>query len=443
MPCTVIEKDDMIDRLLDPKKYPAWQGERIAFVKSWSATHDDRWMGEYQDIRCTYDQDDPDDFIRARKDATAYYELHREEMDSGCVVSWEHGFDRERGEVSAIQHAYNALIDDGAEAFATEFQNQPLDPPEEEGQLTREIVLQRISDTAVRGVVPDDVHSLVSFIDVQKNCLFWLVLGARQDFTTHVIDYGCYPPQSKPNYTLRDLTQTIFTKHKNMGQEGAWTASLEHLTAQLLEKDYQKHTAGTLRIDRLLIDANDGNAADTVFSFCRNSKHGAILLPACGRAVPASGIPFNEYKSKPGDFVSPYNWRIPSVRGKKVARYIYSDVNYWKTFARSRILTATGDTGCIYLFGLEQNGQRASNAMISDHFTAEFSVRTSGRGRSVDEWKNRPNRENHYWDCLVGCMIAASNKGAVLGVTDGQVAGRRVQMKSRRDKLAMLGRVIA
>jgi len=46
-------------------------------------------------------------------------------------------------------------------------------------------------------------------------------------------------------------------------------------------------------------------------------------------------------------------------------------------------------------------------------------VRTQGRGRTVDEWKLRPAAtENHWFDCLVGCAVAASMQGVTLPGTE-------------------------
>jgi hypothetical protein len=46
---------------------------------------------------------------------------------------------------------------------------------------------------------------------------------------------------------------------------------------------------------------------------------------------------------------------------------------------------------------------------------SEYFVRTEGRGRTVDQWKQRAeHRDNHWWDCLVGCAVAASVQGVVL-----------------------------
>jgi hypothetical protein len=63
-----------------------------------------------------------------------------------------------------------------------------------------------------------------------------------------------------------------------------------------------------------------------------------------------------------------------------------------------------------------------STASFAEHLTAEYRVKTQGRGRTVDEWKQRPERgDNHWFDCLVGCAAGASIQGAVLPNTSGSV----------------------
>ena len=66
--------------------------------------------------------------------------------------------------------------------------------------------------------------------------------------------------------------------------------------------------------------------------------------------------------------------------------------------------------------------------LFAEHLTAEYRVKTEGRGRSVDEWKSRPERgDNHWLDCLVGCAVAASMQGASLK----EISGGVPQKKSR------------
>ena len=58
--------------------------------------------------------------------------------------------------------------------------------------------------------------------------------------------------------------------------------------------------------------------------------------------------------------------------------------------------------------------------LFAEHLSAEYRVKTEGRGRTVDEWKMRPERgDNHWFDGLVGCAVAASMQGAVLAGAGG------------------------
>jgi hypothetical protein len=84
------------------------------------------------------------------------------------------------------------------------------------------------------------------------------------------------------------------------------------------------------------------------------------------------------------------------------------DTNYWKSFVHSRLKVAMGDKGCLSLFGDGPQQHR----LLADHLSSEYRVKTEGRGRTVDEWRIRPERaDNHWFDCLVGCAVAASIQG--------------------------------
>ncbi|MBT6492933.1 MAG: hypothetical protein HOL01_00145, partial [Planctomycetaceae bacterium] len=100
--------------------------------------------------------------------------------------------------------------------------------------------------------------------------------------------------------------------------------------------------------------------------------------------------------------------------------------NYWKSFVQSRLAVAMADPGCLSLFGEKPEQHR----LFAEHITAEYRVKTEGRGRTVDEWKMRPERaDNHWLDCLVGCAVAASIQGAVLFGTGGAPTTQRRRIK--------------
>jgi hypothetical protein len=85
-----------------------------------------------------------------------------------------------------------------------------------------------------------------------------------------------------------------------------------------------------------------------------------------------------------------------------------------------------GDKGCLSLFGNKAETHR----LLSEHLCAEYRVQTQGRGRTVDEWKIKPEQfDNHWLDCLVGCAVAASMQGAVLPGTDAKAMAKRERVK--------------
>jgi phage terminase large subunit GpA-like protein len=200
----------------------------------------------------------------------------------------------------------------------------------------------------------------------------------------------------------------------------------EQLTTSLLGREWRRDDGAMLRIERCLIDANWGSSTDIVYQFCRQSQHAGIILPSHGRFVGASSQPFSEYKRKPGDRIG-HNWRMPNVKGKRSVRHVVYDTNYWKSFVQSRLLVAMGDRGCLSLFGDAAEQHR----MFAEHLTSEYRIKTEGRGRTVDEWKIRPERaDNHWLDCLVGSAVAASILGAVLEGTGGKSTSNKTERLS-------------
>lgn len=294
----------MADRILDRDKHPEWNGERTKMMYSFP-TNEKLWE-QYAEIRATA--------LRAGEGidaATAFYREHRDAMDAGATVAWEDRFNPD--EASAIQHAMNLRLQSET-AFWAEYQNEPL--PEDLGDddlLTPEQIAQKINGLD-RRVVPIGANRLTMFIDVQQKLLFYVVAAWEDDFTGYVLDYGSYPDQKRPYFTLRDARRTLVAAKRGPGLEGAIYAGLEQLTADYLSREWRRDDGAMLKIDRCLVDANWGQSTDVVYQFCRQSPHAAVLIPSHGRFVGASSVPFSEYKRKQGDRIG-HNWRIPNVAG--------------------------------------------------------------------------------------------------------------------------------
>jgi len=424
MPCTVIRPGDMADRILDRDLHPEWNGERTKLVYAFPSDTA-RWE-EYAQLRA--------DGLRAGRglaDATAFYVANRDAMDAGGSIAWPERFNHD--EASALQHAMNLKLQDEA-AFWAEYQNEPL--PEvtlAADELTAERIASKLNGLE-RGAVPTAATRLTAFIDVQQKALFHVVVAWADDFTGYVLDYGTFPDQQRPYFTLRDLRRTLNDTFPSTGLEGALYAGLERLSDDLLRRRWTRDDGAELAIERLLIDANWGQSTDVVYQVCRQSVHAAVLMPSHGRFVGAASLPFADHRRKPGERVGP-DWRIPAVTGARAVRHLLYDANAWKSFVYARLAVAMGDPGCLSLHGRDAVRHR----LFAEHLVAEYRVRTSGRGREVDEWRLRPEAfDNHWFDCVVGCAVAASMQGVVLagmGVVATRKAGRVTLSDLRRARL--------
>ena len=447
MNATVIEEEDVVDQLLDHKRNPSWQGERIPMIRQWAKRHDDFWLEKYATIRNDYDEEIPGDQLRAWKEATALYKKHQKAADTGCRVGWKYCFDP-KTEISAIQHAYNALIDDGEDVFASEFQNQPLPPDDyDEDVVTVEQIITKTNGHA-QLLVPKSCSFLTATIDVQKWLLYYVVTGWENDFTGFVVDYGTWPDQKQAYFKYRDvrnspgaLQAAAKTAGLKAGMEAAIYHGLGQLTDQLLGTEWNRDGGGVMDIDLCPIDAGYGDSTDIVYEFCRQSEYSARLIPSHGRGIEASDDPITRWKKRPGDRFG-LNWTIPGSRVRRAVRHLLFDTNYWKSFLQSRWSTPMGDPGCLSLFE-PKTATRKRHRMIAEQVTAENRILQVGKKRKVYVWRN-PKRQpdNHFLDCLVGSAVAASITGATvaaIGKGDGSnKKGKKLKLselqKQRRER---------
>ena len=403
MPCTIIRPGDMADIILNRNTHPDWNGEKTRMVYRFP-TNMKLWE-EYAEIRA--------EALRTEgnfQKATEFYLANREAMDAGAEVSWEARFNHD--EVSALQHAMNLKFQDET-AFMSEYQNDPLpDDTADDSLLSVDEICAKINGLARRRV-PLKCDRLTMFVDVQKALLFYVVIAWAEDFTGAVIDYGSWPDQHRHEYSLADANPSIQTLFPKAGFEGALYAALSALTDECLGREWEREDGAVLKIERALVDANWGQSTDVVYQFCRQSSHAGVILPSHGRYVGASSKPMTEYRKQQGDRLG-FNWMIPNVAGKRAIRHVIYDTNYWKSFIHARLAVPVGDKGSLTLYGRIPGAHQ----LFAEHLTAEYRVKTQGRGRTVDEWKLKPqSHDNHFLDCVAGCAVCGSMLGASLPET--------------------------
>jgi phage terminase large subunit GpA-like protein len=410
----VIAKNDMIEALLSDT---AWQGQRIKFVQAWSKAHDSFWLAEYARIRRSFDRSVVGDKARAEREAAALYASRRGEADEGCVISWEERY-RKPEELSAIQHAYNVLIDDGPEVFASEYQNEPLDPRAAAGRLTAPMVMAKTNGLA-RGVVPKVAEFVTAYVDVHARVLYYVVAGWASDMTGAVLDYGTFPRQPLSYFAQATAPATMAAAFPGMNEDAWLQGGLTILTDGLLAGSYRREDSAGMGIAMMLIDARWGEKNALVKQFVRrHPQFGTRLMAAQGYGSGGTRQTLNSFVLKPGTREGP-GWRIaPPTAGD---RWVTIDTNLNKSRTAGQLATPLGCKGGIELFGMDPR----EHQLFADHCIAEAPVEVTGRGVTLDVWEwLLPHSDNHWWDCLVGCGVAASILGCRIPGT-GEVKKRK------------------
>lgn len=399
--CTVVETDDVADQLLNHEKYPDWQGDRFQLVYSWPT--DEKHWDEYATIRAE-DLAAGNGTLRCNE----YYRKHRKKMDAGAKVAWTERYD-EKSELSAIQHAMNLRFRD-PDAFAREYQNQPVNDAEDAELLSVEAIQAKLCGYS-RGVVPPEADTISAFIDVQGQVFYWLALAIRaSDFSCWVIDYGTWPEQPVKYFTLSSIRRTLAKQYPKMGLEGRLRAGLLDCVEHVAGREWKATDGRVERISRMAIDAAWGQSSKIVQAVCRESPHAAVLTPYFGRPVGASQKPIEEWAKQEGERRG-FKWIIRPTKNTH-GRHLLADVNAWKSFAHARLSTAAGDPGALCLF---KPTSPIEHRMFAEHLRAETREKIRGDQRETDLWKLPPHKpDNHYLDCLTGSMVMGSVAGAAL-----------------------------
>lgn len=424
MPCTVIQKGDLADLMLDPIKTPDYRGIRQKMVYGWPDTTTDEGSKQWQLIEDYFavveecyrvgdvDSGEEDEDALDEVDfgpANRFWKKHRKQLEAGMTAAWPERYSKKRGEVSALQHAFNKYRL-SPDAFWSEYQNTPMDLYEDPGEvLTVDQVAVRVSGFA-RYEIPLAAKTITSFIDVQKKGLYWMVVAFADDFTGWVIDYGAFPKQNRSYFKARTMSPGMNQVFRGRGFEGALVKSLAEVTTQVLTKRYVRDDGVELEVDRLLIDAAWGRVTDIVRTFIRSAKPELRrrMNPAIGKFVGPDHCPIPLYKPTKHEKIG-NNWLIKVASRQKE---VMPDTNWWKSFTNGRLATADGVPGACRLYGIPG---KQRHDFLAQQLCSEYSKIPPGGKRPVEIWELKTGEsENHWWDCLVGCHVAASIEGVQL-----------------------------
>lgn len=316
--CTVIASGSMAHRLLDHDLHPEWDG--LAYKMLVTFANNEKLWDDYANLR-------HQDQLSATATATDFYLQHRKEMDEGCEVSWEAR--KKPDEISAIQSAYNLLIDRGKEVFWTEYQNEPPAYVSTQYELDERRILTNLSGYE-RLTAPSGVEFIACGVDVNFSGLNWTLLGAKRDSTTYVLDHGKVPDKGD-----------LIPKDRSSGQTEV------QLVSQAIASLVQRMDSTTVMVDGearrvglMVVDC--GYMMDTVFAALKAIKSTMNLIAVRGRDA-------KNYKLQKHNLIrTGNNWQL--VRWQQ-GPVIVCNSDYWKEQVQKGFLLLPGVPGSISLYG--------------------------------------------------------------------------------------------
>ena len=418
MNCTVRRADDLSEHYLGK---PGWRHVRYKMLEKPAELEKEFWLGEYAELRRKYDPENPEDQRRAQKECLQLYLRKRDAADRGAVVTWDWAYawnDNDPVEVSAIQHAYNILIDLGEEVFASECQNEPI---RETGGL---VLLPpdkiRLKQSGyMQNVTPAEVTTLITHVDVHPSILYWHVWAFEPGFTSYLIDDNTFPRQRRRNFRHNvlqlplqnvfpgyDFNATLFAALDLLIHGGSISVNGQTYTEHgLMRREFIKSDGVPLRITACGIDAS-GQASDVAKKFVRQSPFAASLVPLFGRGITAKQLPmamWTQAKGKKDD-----HWVLTKGKPGEPPSLVY-DTNYWKTNFHRALALPYEAKGNASLHKVEnpEYWRRFSEACHS-----ERPREVTSEGRTVYEFgEPRPGTFNHDFDVAVACRVLASRSG--------------------------------
>ena len=400
MVCTVRAHQDLTERFMDRKRHPDWHG------RVWKSV---LRMPERMDLWDRYaallgSGDTPKDGKAAAQD---FYALNRADMDTGARVAWEH--DKLPEELSALQSLMTIRAVD-PEFFQREIQQEGGVVADKSGvRLESQLLLPRLSQVD-RGEVPQQASYLTAFIDSSDQVLWFMVCAWERDFSGAIVEYGTWPDQGRQVFYKSDLARRISQEKPGASWEEAFVHAHNQLEAELLQR--------FPNLDLILKDWSDGEQKPRIQSQVLASANRPRIRPSKAFAPKPGRKPVHAWGDPQRDRQTGSYWVERRSDHPVHAQY---DANIWKSHAARRLLTTPGAPSAVMLPGKDERGNR----LLVEHLTSEQPKAVSYDGAHGVSWQAIPGRDNDWWDCFVGCCVAASMCGVGM-------AGEKAAKRERR-----------
>jgi hypothetical protein len=392
--CTIQNRKCNAYKFTDPKQKSSWKGKRYRKM----IRPPDRMdlVQNYIQLRIERSDKDPDARVAFR-----YWRDNKDLIEAGCDISNRSSYskkiheDGEPLELSAIQAYYNKVADLGAEAVATEIDN---DPPETVGPqgngLTADLVSSRLSGLD-RLQVPANASCITAAIDLGKYYCHWVITAWWKGAGGCVIDYG-----------VMEVKGTD-TQMDNVASQPMIYKSLLNWRDEILSKPLVDAAGAVRKIDAVFVDS--GTFTDAAYEFVRQVGGAPFYV--------SKGIGnYHDRKTSTDTIIAGNHMHAAFLEAQRIWLYELN-TSYWKEWIHERFLTPPFDESNMLRRGalsLYMPPKSKRHTTYSQHIVAEQLVEEFKIGKGTKRYWQTVNANNHWLDATYMAAAAAAAQGIYL-----------------------------
>ncbi len=254
-------------------------------------------------------------------------------------------------------------------------------------ELTPAQVAGRVNG-APRYSLPPGCRTALAFVDVMATGLHYVVCGFGPRQTCAVIDYGRYPQHGRlvpPDVSDRD-------------QERLLALGLSAQLDNLLGLPLLDTMGGPIQLSAIWMDHR----------WMRRTVVQLATLYRLRRAAniwTCAGFDSISYNGGAGRHVVARGVDV-DFRELDGVRFAAQNSDVWKETAQRSFLSVPLTPGSASIWGRSPEEHAEFASQITAERLADKAL--GARGAMMYHWTLRPGAENHYLDCLAGCLAAAS-----------------------------------
>lgn len=395
-------------------KEPSWEVATYSMLPK-MPTNMELW-DEYGRILLNFDKYLDGDREKAQRRAKQFVEDNYEALHIGAEVAWDWCYEWDVDdpvEVSPLQHAMTFYYEEGPETFDCECQCKLVLPKGAEQQIiaTPDVILSRISTTPRRRI-PQEVKTIVTHVDMNDEILSYVTVGSDTVFRPFVIDRGTYPPQPTHIWKKGGLIKKLSDLYPEVpkGSIGSlFYKAIMDFSKIIVNTTYLREDGVMLQNRLVGFDAK--YETEDILRAIRESEVRSFLIATQGLYFGHKDKPMMELKNLPDRELHYLCYTSPS--SDKTIPILRMDVNHLKTMVHRGFLTPPGDIGSIRLYKPEDYGE---HTLLAQHCNAEFPTQHINikEERIIIEWTQYRDRDNEYFDNLVGCEAMLFKLGTSL-----------------------------